>query len=121
RIINKNENQVNINSFIAEIIELLRIVQPITPSDLLQLYREVKDFRNFSFAKRDASKFHREIKYRYILKLLMNVNIIKAHDSYITLTDFSKAQNLMFRYYGKAESEERNRMLCRKYRYGDVI
>ena len=70
RTINKDKNQVYISSFLIEILEIIRLVQPISSSDLVQLYKNIKQFDEFTLVKRDGNKFKREIKFNYILKLL---------------------------------------------------
>lgn len=123
RRINENEDCVFINSFIIEILELLRLVQPIAQNDLLQLYKAVKKFDHFTFVKRDGSKFKRGIKFSYILKLLQTANIIETEScpSVIRFPDYKKTQHLMFKYYGNAIERERNRIICKKYKYGEQV
>lgn len=121
RIINEDGNQVYISSFIIEILEVLRIVQPISKFDLLQLYKSIKNFESFTLVKRDGHVFSREIKFGYILKLLQTAGIILENSSIITLSDHRKAQNLMLKYSGNAMDRERNKIICRKYRYGEYV
>lgn len=121
RLVNENGNKVYISSFIVEFLELLRIVQPISVTDLLQLYKLVKGFNSFTFVKRTGEEFKREIKIGYILKLLQNSGIIEEEASIIRLCNHKKTQNLMLKYYGNAMEKERNRLICRKYRYGGYV
>jgi len=121
RLINKDESKVYINSFIIELLELIKIAQPITQEDLLELYKTVKAFTAFSFVKRDGSKFNTEIKISYIIKLLETVKLINVKDNVITTIHYKKAQGFMLKYYGNAESKERNRLICRKYRYMGIV
>lgn len=109
-----------ISSFIVELLECIKLLQPISKSDLVELYKKIKGFSHFTFVKRDGDAFHNEIKYDYIIKLLSNVGIIKIDHDIITAAGYSKTQNLMLRYYGNGEQKERNKLLCRKYRYGGV-
>ena len=118
---NKDANQIQINSFIIEILELIKIMQPITMQDLLQLYKAVKGFESFIFTKSDGTSYHSEIKVNYIFKLLECVNILKREGSHLRLVNYKKPQNLMLKYSGHAELIERNRVLCLKYRWGDKV
>ena len=115
---NTVQDQILISSFIVELLECIKLLQPISKSDLVELYKIIKGFSHFTFVKRDGDAFHNEIKYDYIIKLLSNVGLIKIVHDIITTTEYSKTQNLMLRYYGNGENKERNRLLCRKYRYG---
>lgn len=121
RTLNKDANRIQVNSFIVEILELIRITQPVSVSDLTDLYKKVKGFTNFKFAKRDGNPYHSEIKLSYIFKLLENVNILKNDGINLTLVNHKKTQSIMLKYHGHAELVERNRMLCRKYKWGGKI
>ncbi len=114
---NQDASAVQIGSFVIELLELIRLTQPISESDLIELYKKVKGFSSFQFTKKDGSRFNKEIKYGYILKLLSTVGLIEDKNEMITSSRYNKTQSLMMRYYGKAEAAERNRLICRKYRY----
>ncbi len=117
RTSNKCEDEVSINSFIIELIELIKILQPVSRKDLIDIYKKVKEFSAFKFIKKDGNDYHNEIKIDYIFKLLETVGIIKTEDGFISLYTHYKSQHLMFNYPKKAENRERNRLICRKYRY----
>lgn len=120
RVINKNSN-VHIGSFIPEILEIIKLAQPITSTDLIQLYKDIKVFDSFTFVKRNGEAFSREIQVGYIWKLLEVAKIIKLNEGYISLLDYSKPQSFMLKYFGNAMDRERNRIICRKYRYGEKV
>lgn len=121
RKINTNPNCVSISSFIIESLELIKITQPIRQNDLIDLYKKVKGFDSFVFVKRNGAAFHKEIKINYIFKLLQTIGVVKIDNGFITTDYYPKMQNLMLKYYGKSESAERNRLICRKYRYRENI
>lgn len=121
RFPNNTEEKVSVNSFIIEILELIKILQPVSRKDLIDIYKEVKDFSAFKFVKKNGSDFHNEIKYDYIIKLLETVGIIKIADGIISTDKHQKSQPLMFEYAKKSENQERNRLLCRKYRYKGTV
>lgn len=122
RKINTSRDCVYINSFIIEILELLRLAQPIDSNQLLTLYKKVKNFDAFTFVKRDGSRFKREIQFSYILKLLETAGIISHRpDGNLLFPDYKKAPNFMLDCRGKALERERNRILCKKYQYGDPV
>ena len=118
---NSDETKMSVNSFLIELLELIRILQPISRKDLIEIYKAVKGFSAFSFVKKDGAPFHNEIKYDYIIKLLETVGLIRLSDNVIFSDTYGKTQSLMFQYSGKAENRERNRLLCRKYRYGGAV
>lgn len=117
RKINKDENRILIDTFILEILEIIKLAQPIDRKDLLDLYKAIKGFSSFTFVKKNGEQFHNEIKFEYIIKLLVNVGLIELKDNSITFSGHTDIQPFMLKYSKRAENKERNRMLCRKYRY----
>lgn len=114
---NQTEDHILVNSFILELLELIKILQPVSRRDLIDVYKAVKGFSGFSFVKKDGTPFHNEIKIDYIIKLLETVDLIDLKDNIITTSKQAKSQALMFTYAKKTENQERNKLLCRKYRY----
>ena len=118
---NQSDGKLLVNTFIIELLELIKILQPISRKDLIEIYKKVKEISSFRFVKKDGENFHNEIKYDYIIKLLQNVGIISLDGDIISTDKHKKSQSLMFTYPKKAENKERNRLLCKKYRYTGVI
>lgn len=114
---NNDGNEISLNTFILELLELIKITQPISRKDLIEIYKQIKGFTSFQFVKKDGTSFHNEIKYDYIIKLLTTVGLINLKEDIIFSDNYDKVQALMFNYQKKLENKERNRMLCRKYRY----
>lgn len=115
---NTCEDQVMVSSFIVELLECIKLLQPISKRDLAEIYKKIKGFSSFTFVKRDGNRFHNQIRYDYIIKLLCTVGLIESNNDIITTNKYSKTQNLMLKYYGNGENKERNKLLCKKYRYG---
>ena len=120
RTINKDTN-VYISSFIPEVLEIIRLAQPILSADLIQLYKDIKGIDTFTFIKRNGEAFSREIQVTYIWKMLEVAQIVRIDEGYLSLLNYSKTQNFMLRYSGNAMDRERNRIICRKYRYGEKV
>lgn len=120
REINRNAN-VYIESFIPEVLEIIKLSQPVMSVDLIQLYKDIKGFDTFTFVKRNGEAFSREIQVGYIWKLLEVAKIIQMDAGYISLLDYLKPQSFMLKYSGNAMDRERNRIICRKYRYGEKV
>ena len=122
---NEDESRIQIKSFIVEILELIRITQPVERSDLIQLYKKIKGFSSFKIVKSDGAPYHSEVEIGYIYKLLESVKIIQTEEQfgkeYFTLINHENTQSLMFKYYGQAELRERNKALCRKYKWGAKV
>ena len=76
-----------------------------------------KNFKSFTFVKKNGDRFHNEIKFDYILKLLQVTNLIQIDKNVISSNIPVKTPNLMFNYKTRSENQERSRLLCRKYRY----
>ena len=120
RTINKDTN-VYISSFIPEVLEIIRLAQPILSADLIQLYKDIKGIDTFTFIKRNGEAFSCEIQVTYIWKMLEVAQIVRIDEGYLSLLNYSKTQNFMLRYSGNAMDRERNRIICRKYRYGEKV
>ena len=121
RFINKDSAAVHLNSFILEILELLKMSEPITQADLIELYKSIKGFGRFSFVKKDGTPFGREIKISYITKLLEISGIITTSSSLLSLKQRDKIQSFMLNYTENSFEKERSKIICRKYRYGGAL
>lgn len=121
RMPNQPNGLLYVNTFIIELLELIRLLQPVSRKDLIEIYKRVKGITSFTFIKKDGTKFHNEIKFDYILKLLKIVGIIGSNGDLITMDHYTKSQSLMFMYSPKSENRERNRLLCKKYRYRGIV
>ena len=53
--------------------------------------------------------------------MLEVAQIVRIDEGYLSLLNYSKTQNFMLRYSGNAMDRERNRIMCRKYRYGEKV
>ena len=82
---NSEEDKVLLNSFIIELLELIKIIQPVSNKDLLEVYKTVKGFSSFEFIKSDGSKFQNKIMYEYIIKLLKSVELITIENDLIRI------------------------------------
>ena len=63
-------SNVYISSFIPEVLEIIRLAQPLLSADLIQLYKDIKGIDTFTFIKRNGEAFSREIQVTYIWKML---------------------------------------------------
>jgi len=125
RLINKNENKVLLNSFIVEILEIIKIMQPVKFIDVLEMYKYLKKFSSFSFVKTNGKSFNKEIKLEYIKKLLVHNGLISIDENeYIRMsekcyTHFLENENnnsLMFTFSEKDFNRIRSLILTRKYK-----
>lgn len=119
---NTIDSQIKLNTFIIELLELLRLLQPISKKDLIEIYKKIKGFASFSFVKRDNTSFHSEIKVDYVYKLLLTVGLISIDtENTVRLCDERKPQSIMFGYSPRSASGVRSKLICRKYRYRGIV
>lgn len=119
---NVEQNHILVNTFILELLELLKLLQPVSKKDLIDIYKEIKGFSSFSFVKGNGEPFHNEIKVDYIYKLLLSVGLISIDsNSIIRVNADNLTQSVMFKYTSIAANKERSRLLCRKYRFKGVV
>ena len=97
----------------------MHFVQPISSIDLLELYKAVKRFSLFKFKKTDGNDFHNRIEYSYIIRLLLKLELIKEVNGLLNVNEDDKVQSLMFNLNQRTRDKERNRLLCRKLKYGE--
>ncbi len=118
---NINKDKINVYSFILELLELIEITQPVLQKDLIEIYKEIKGFNSFKFVKRDGQEFHDEIKIEYIIRLLHVVKIIDINEKgLITLKKERNIQSFMFLDKTVNKMRERNKLLCRRYKIGEI-
>ena len=116
RIPNKEHNKVLISVFVLEILELIKLLQPISQKKLIEIYKEVKGFSSFNFIKKDGNSYTSQIRVEYIIKLLKDASLIIEKDGMLEYVK-EELQPLMLKYNKKAETKERLRLYCKRYRY----
>ena len=115
---NINEKQVRIASFIIEILEIIKIVGPVSQEIIIGIYKQYKKFTSFSFVKKDGTAFRANISVGYIFRILEKVNLIKKdeQEKYILVnSDFDV--NFMFGMGGYSNNLIRSKILALKYKY----
>jgi len=119
RIPNKGST-ILVNTFILELLDLLHLLQPISPNDLLEIYKLLKGINSFfTFVKSDGKSFHQEITYSTIINLLIKLKVITSENSLLKIIHDDKIQSIMLNMTKTVHNKERNRLLCRKYKYGE--
>lgn len=113
---NKENSNVLISVFVLEILELIKLLQPIPRRKLIEIYKEVKGFSSFTFVKKNGDKYHNEIHVDYIIKLLKNAGLVIENIDGLEYVK-EELQPLMLKYNKKTETKERLRLYCKRYRY----
>lgn len=127
-LINNDQTKVNLKSFIIEILELIRLLQPINKNNLLDIYKNIKNFKSFHFVKQDGNYFHKEIKVDYVYKLLQKTGLLQEKNQFFVLKnelcylDNELGNfNLMFDFPSmRSFSSLRNTFLSKKYKYKEI-
>ncbi len=113
----KTTSNISLGSFIVEILELIRLLQPVSKEDLVYVYKQIKDLSSFEFVKRDGKQFSSRIHLSYLLKLLVKVNVIKQENNLFALGNLNNSSNLLFTFSPASLSRNRCRILSRRYKY----
>lgn len=122
RYINLQENRVLLNSFAIEILELINLFQPISKTDLLNVYKRIKGFSSFTFAKSDAKGFNKTVHFSWILALLKDSGLIDISDSGKRITSKQLVNySFMFDISDKAMHKERSWYLSKLYKSGEIV
>jgi len=120
RINNQDKEKVFLNSFIIEILEIIRLIQPVDKQTLVEVYKRVKGFDSFRFAKANGDKFEKEPRVQYILNLLLNMDLIECENNQYSMKIKNVKVSLMFSFSDNSLNITRNRILSRKYKYGEI-
>jgi len=113
-------NKVKISSFIVEMLEIVRLFQPIKKEDLLFVYKSLKGFGNFDFVKKDETEFNTKIETRYVFKLLEDMDILTSNENGFSLNEEVPHENFMFTFTPLTLSIMRGKILSRKYKYKEI-
>jgi hypothetical protein len=119
RVINRAEN-VALESFVPEILELIRLFQPIKSEDLVHVYKAIKGFSYFELVKKDGSQFNCKIKTSLFFRLLVNLEILKSDDKGYSLNKSAPYESFMFSFTPLTLSRIRSKILSRKYKYKEI-
>lgn len=113
---NTENSKVLISVFVLEILELIKLLQPISRKKLIEIYKDVKGFSSFNFVKRNGDNYDSEIQVDYIIKLLKNAELVTENENGLEYIQ-DELQPLMLKYNKKTETKERLRLYCKRYRY----
>lgn len=118
-IINLDERNVKIYSFLIELLELITILGPINKKDLIFVYKFIKGFNNFNFDNKTINK----IEFKQLLQLLVYLELIerKNEEDFVIKNKQFNYRNFMFNMSPNQFNSIRSRFLCRKYRYKEGI
>ena len=119
RTINKSE-QITLNSFIVEILEIIRLFQPINKDDLLYIYKKIKNIQPFRFVKKNGQPFNTKIQTSYVINLLINLNVLSLDAEKLSLNKQAPYDNFMFSFTPLTLSMARSKILSRKYKYKEI-
>ena len=122
RIINLQEDRVLLNSFAIEMLELISLFQPISKAKLLEVYKYIKGFKSFTFAKSDNKEFKKTVQVSWILALLNDSGLIDVSGSEKIITSNQLVNySFMFDIPDKYMNKERSWYLSQLYKPGKNI
>lgn len=119
KTINKNFENVNINSFIFEILEIIKVLQPLDYDSLLDIYKKIKGFKNFVFKKKNGESFIKEVKVSHIINLMVKADLIINDNGLLRIRNNSSVESLMLNMDNNMLNKLRNKFLCNRYKNGE--
>lgn len=117
--INRNENKIEVNSFIFEIIELVYLLQPIDQDTLISIYKEIKGFKWFSFKSKTENRCVKDMPVSRIFELLVNIDLLSFDNNLYRIGNKVQKGTFMFRYSEYTKNRIRSRLLCDRYKNGE--
>ena len=120
--INRNSN-INVNSFIFELLELLELYQPIEKETLIKIYKKIKNFQSFDFVKNDGTNYskNKQVSYSMIIEFMKNIDFISENDeNKLIINRNIDVSKLMFNYSEKAKNKLRSEILLERIKSGET-
>lgn len=114
--INRTANEVKMNSFIFEILELIYIFGPLPRRDLYNIYNDLKGFPHFDFISGDNKKTIRTNP-NHILYILNKANLVTLDNECVDISSTYKPTPFMFKLKESQLKVLRLRMMSKKFRY----
>lgn len=112
--------EVIISSFIAEILELIQFLQPVSLDDLIYVFKKLKNIKSYiKLVKKDKGQFSREVKLKYLFNLLVTVKVLECDNDLYSMHYKAPSPNLLFSFSEDSifRNKYRNKILSRRYRY----
>jgi hypothetical protein len=108
--INKEEKNIRLDSFVIEFLELVYLLGPIQLSDLIFIYKYVKEFNHFEFCVK-------KIEPKYIANFLSKIGLIKIDDQgYLSIVKGEyRYHDFMFKMDIVQRNKFRTKILSRMY------
>lgn len=119
-VINRDEEKVELKSFVIELLDLICLLGPIMQKDLINIYKYIKEFKSFKFCSH-SSPARKKIRIGYVLELLKTANLITEEEQWLSINSSRYSfSGLMFNNLDKAGfryNRIRSSIVSRKYRY----
>lgn len=114
-------SKIRVNSFIFEIIELLRLYGPINQKDLLDIYKLIKGFDSFDFVKNDGKTFtdSNQITPYTVFDIMKSIGFVNEIDDELYLNKDTKNNAFLFNFTEYGRNRFRSRILRKRFKKGD--
>lgn len=119
--INQEPGKVAIFPFMLELLELIKLVEPISIDDIIELYKRLKKFRGFTFVRANGRTFSSNIPINFIIKLLTQQEFISLDGNYLRTNPTQKTSKFLFPNSSGWFNTTRSEVLMRKLKYGEML
>jgi hypothetical protein len=117
--LNTDKSKVNINTFIYELLELINILQPITKTDLIGVYKYIKDFNSFEYFTNGENKTIQRIQLKQIIDLMVRFGLVAVDEECVSISEKSifNYRDIVFSMTDRQFCRIRAAFMWRKYKY----
>lgn len=116
--INLCKDKIMVYAFILEILEIIKLFQPVQSEKIIHLYKDIKGFDTFKLIRNNGEKF--DIKIQYIINFLVAVDFIEEKEKVISLKKSMRLEDFMLSYSTTGFNKIRSQILAKKYKYKDL-
>lgn len=110
---NLNAQAINLKNLIYELLNLTELFEPITPYELEVLYKEIRQFTNYTISNKDK---HQICSFKRVINLMSDMKIVSCSNGYYRVNKDVTCANTMFTMDRKKFNDFRTKYLCRVYK-----
>ncbi len=110
---NINSEEIKLKNLIYEFLNIIELLEPITPYELEMIYKEIREIETYTILNKDK---HKIISLKKVINLMEDMKIIHKINGYYFVDRDITSYNAMFKLERKEFNVFRTEYMCRVYR-----